>query len=69
MSRRGICHIWSRVRHTLVPRIFVPFDQVIRGYTKVYNGIHGYIGVYKSLPGYPWVYKGMQGYIWVYVGM
>ena len=67
MSRRGICHIWFRGRHTLVPSIFFPFDQGIRCYTGVYNGIHGYIVVYKGIQGYTRVYKGIHLYIGVYV--
>ena len=69
MSRRGLCHMWFRGRHTVVPRIFVPFDHGIRWYTGVYNGIHGYIVVYKGIQGYTWVYKCIHGYIRVYVGI
>ena len=69
MSRRRICHIWFRGRHTLVPSIVVLFDQGIRGYTVVYNGVNGYIVVYKGIQGYTWVYKGIHGYIGVYVGI
>ena len=69
MSRPGICHICFRGRHTLVPSIFVPSDQVILGYTGVYNGIHGYIVVYEGIQGYTWVYKGIHRYIGVYVGI
>ena len=70
MSRRGICHIFFRGRHTLVPSVFVPFDQVVLGYTGVYKCIHGYIVVYKSIQGYTWIYKGLHGYIrltWVFI--
>ena len=69
MSRRGICHIWFRGRHTLVPSIFVPFDQGIRGFTGVYNGIHGSLVVCKIIKGYTWAYKGIHGYIGEYVGI
>ena len=69
MTRRGICDILFKGRHTLVPSIFVPFDQGIRGYTGVYNGIHGYIVVYKGIQRYTWVYKGIHGYMGVYVGL